>query len=99
MFKRVLSAFVALILSLPAAAQLETWKIDPNHSASQFAVRHMGISTVRGQFNKTTGTVEYDPKDPSKDTIDVVIDAASVDTRIEARDKDVRSPRFLDVEK
>src|SRR5512144_2956626 len=99
MFKRVLSAFVALILSLPAAAQLETWKIDPNHTASQFSVRHLGISTVRGQFMKTTGTVMYDPADPSKTQIDVTIDASSVDTRVQMRDNDLRSDHFFDVAK
>ena len=81
------------------AAETQTWQIDPNHTASQFSVRHLGISTVRGQFMKTTGTVVYDPADPSKTQVDVTIDTASVDTRVEFRDKDVRSPRFLDVEK
>jgi polyisoprenoid-binding protein YceI len=59
----------------------------------------MGISTVRGAFSKLSGTVQYDPNDPSKTTIDVTIDANSIDTRVEARDKDLRSPRFFDVEK
>ncbi|HVP43497.1 MAG TPA: YceI family protein [Terriglobales bacterium] len=97
--RNLLWALCVLVLSLPAAAQLETWKIDPNHTASQFAARHFGISTVRGQFNKTTGTVAYDPKDPAKTVIDITIDAASVNTRIEMRDNDLRSPNFLDVQK
>jgi len=41
--------FLAVMASF-CAAQTETWKIDPAHSAVQFSVRHMGISTVRGQF-------------------------------------------------
>jgi len=69
------------------------------HSASQFSVRHLGISTVRGQFMKTTGTIVYDPADVSKTQIDVSIDAASVDTRVQMRDNDLRSPHFLDVAK
>ena len=80
-------------------AETQTWQIDPNHSASQFSVRHLGISTVRGVFQKTTGTVVYDPADPTKDQIDVTIDASSVDTRVERRDNDLRSPNFLDVAK
>lgn len=82
-----------------AAAQSTTWKIDPNHSASQFSVKHLGISTVRGVFQKTAGTVIYDVADPSKTQIDATIDATSVDTRVEMRDKDLRSPNFLDVAK
>jgi polyisoprenoid-binding protein YceI len=80
-------------------AQVETWKIDPNHSAAQFSVKHLAISTVRGQFQKVSGTVAYDPADVSKTAIDVTIDAASVDTRIDMRDTDLRSPNFFDVQK
>jgi len=90
---------VAVALAISASAQVETWQIDPNHSAAQFAVRHNGISTVRGAFAKTTGTVQYDPSDPTKTVIDVTIDANSIDTRVEPRDKDLRSPNFFDVEK
>src|SRR5580700_7763068 len=49
-----------------AFAQVETWKIDPAHSAAQFAVRHMGISTVRGEFKKISGSAGYDIADPAK---------------------------------
>lgn len=96
-FWLVLAAVAAL--TIPAAAQVDTWQIDPNHSAAQFAVKHMGISTVRGAFSKVSGSVQYDPSDPSKTAIDVTIDTNSIDTRVEARDKDLRSPRFFDVEK
>jgi polyisoprenoid-binding protein YceI len=83
----------------PAAAQTETWRLDPPHSAAQFAVRHMGLSTVRGTFTKVTGEVQYAAADPSKSSLDVTIDAASVDTRVEMRDNDVRSEHFLDTAK
>lgn len=96
---RVIStAALAAALSLPAAAA-STWQIDPNHSSAQFAVRHLAISTVRGAFTKVNGTVQFDDKDISKSTVDVTIDATSVDTRVEARDKDLRSDHFFDVEK
>lgn len=85
--------------AIPASAQLDTWQIDPNHSAAQFAVKHMGISTVRGAFSKISGTVQYDPSDPSKTVIDVTIDTNSIDTRVDPRDKDLRSDHFFDVEK
>jgi len=89
----------AIAFTASAFAQAMTWKIDPNHSAAQFSVRHMGISTVRGAFTKVSGTVTYDPADPSKTSIDVSIDASSVDTRVEMRDNDLRSPNFFDVAK
>ncbi len=82
-----------------AAAQTETWHLDPPHSAAQFAVRHMGLSTVRGTFTKVNGEVQYSAADPSKSSLDVTIDAASVDTRVEMRDNDVRSAHFLDTAK
>jgi polyisoprenoid-binding protein YceI len=95
----LLTAVVALAVILPAAAQTQSWNIDPSHSAAQFSVRHMGISTVRGSFTKVSGTVQYDPANPAKTTIDATIDAASVDTHVERRDSDLRSPNFFDVAK
>jgi polyisoprenoid-binding protein YceI len=90
---------VGAFLSAVLAAEPAIWKIDPNHSAAQFSVRHMMISTVRGQFQKMTGTAEYDPAAPAKSSVDITIDAASVDTRQEMRDKDLKSNNFFDVEK
>jgi len=87
------------IANAPVAAQTETWYLDPPHSAAQFSVRHMGISTVRGTFTKVSGDVKYSPSDPSKSSVEVTIDANSVDTRVERRDNDLRSPHFLDVAK
>jgi polyisoprenoid-binding protein YceI len=94
-----LSLIGAVLLAVSTTAHAETWQIDPPHAAAHFAVRHMGISTVRGAFTKVGGTVQYDPADLAKTSIDVTIDAASIDTRFEMRDKDLRSPNFLDVEK
>jgi polyisoprenoid-binding protein YceI len=97
---RAISATVlAAALSLPAAAATSTWQIDPNHSAAQFAVRHLGLSTVRGAFTKVSGTIQFDDKDVSKSSVEVTIDAASVDTRVPDRDKDLRGDHFFDVEK
>jgi polyisoprenoid-binding protein YceI len=92
-------ACLLCIANAPVAAQTETWHLDPPHSAAQFSVRHMGISTVRGTFTKVSGDVKYSPSDPSQSSIDVMIDASSVDTRVEMRDNDVRGPHFLDVAK
>jgi polyisoprenoid-binding protein YceI len=93
---RIRLALAALIVfALPAAAQVGTWQLDPYHSAAQFAVHHGGISIVRGAFSKLSGTVQYDPANPSK----TVIDANTVDTRVEPRDNDLRSVNFFDVAK
>ena len=92
-----LTAGLAAALSLPAAAANSNWQIDPAHSSAQFSVRHMAISTVRGAFSKVTGTIVFDDKDISKSTIDVTIDANSVDTRVPDRDNDLRSEKFFDV--
>jgi polyisoprenoid-binding protein YceI len=92
----IIGTFTLIFSSLLAA---DTWKIDGNHTAAQFAVKHMGISTVRGAFTKVSGTVDYDAQDVSKSMIDVTIDANSVDTRVEMRDNDLRSDHFFDVAK
>ena len=57
-----------------------SWKIDPAHSEVNFAVRHMMISEVRGQFEKFDGTVEFDEDKPENTRVDVQIDAASINT-------------------
>ena len=80
-----------------ADAQSQTWTIDPNHTAAQFAVKHLVVSTVRGQFARTTGTIVWDAKDIRTIAVQVTIDAASVDTRVTMRDNDLRSTNFFDV--
>ena len=92
-------ASTALLLAVSAAAQVQTWKIDPNHTAAQFSVRHMGISTVRGAFTKVSGSVEYDPSNVAKSSVEAAIETASVDTRVEMRDNDLRSANWFDAAK
>jgi polyisoprenoid-binding protein YceI len=89
---------MANLASLRAMGQNETWYLDPAHSAAEFSVRHMGISNVRGTFTKVGGTVT-NPGDPSKASVDVTIDASSVDSRVQRRDDDLRSDHFFDVAK
>jgi polyisoprenoid-binding protein YceI len=90
---------ITLLVTTAATAQIQAWNIDPNHTAAQFSVRHLGISTVRGAFTKVTGTVQYDSANPAKTVIDATIDANSIDTRVEMRDNDLRSPHFFDAAK
>ena len=90
---------VALLTSLSALAQTSNWNIDPAHSTAQFTVRHLGISNVTGSFTKVTGSVVLNEKDITQSQVSASIDVNSVDTRVEMRDKDLRSPNFFDVEK
>src|SRR5580692_4672464 len=99
MSRFVLTFVTTVALGVTAAAQAGTWQIDPNHSSAQFSVKHLGVSTVRGAFTKVTGSAKYDPADPSHLSLDATIDTASVDTRVEMRDNDLRSPHFFDVQK
>lgn len=99
MFRIALTIVAVFAVSAMAAGQTGTWQIDPNHSAAQFSVRHLSVSTVRGAFTKVSGSAIYDAAEPSKDSLDVTIDASSIDTRVQMRDNDLRSPNFLDVQK
>jgi polyisoprenoid-binding protein YceI len=74
------------------------WQIDPAHSHVEFAVKHMMISTVRGQFDRFSGTVEFDEQNPANTTLDVDIETASINTKVDDRDNHLRSPDFLNAE-
>ena len=88
------------VLSLCAAAlAADEFKIDPNHSSVNFAVAHMGVSTVVGRFTSFTGNITLDDKDVSKSSVSVAIKTASINTDVTARDNDLRSPNYFDVEK
>lgn len=76
-----------------------TYQIDPQHSAAQFKVRHMMIANVKGEFDKVSGTVDFDPANLAAAKIDAVIDVASVSTRETDRDNHLKSADFFDVAK
>jgi polyisoprenoid-binding protein YceI len=90
---------LVVVIAAPIAASADTWQIDPGHSTVGFTVRHMTISSVRGQFDKFTGTITSKGSDPASVSIDVTIDTASIDTRSSDRDADLKSANFLDVAK
>lgn len=97
--KRAAWLSLALVTLLPTIAQASTWDIDPAHSSVEFSVRHMMVSTVKGRFPKVSGAVEIDDKNITKSSVEVSIDAASVDTREPKRDGHLMSPDFFDVAK
>lgn len=79
-------------------AKLKTWQLDASHSSVEFAVTHMMFATVRGRFKKLTGTILVDEENPDRSSVEIEIDAASIDTGSPDRDQHLRSADFLDVE-
>ena len=76
-----------------------TWTIDPSHSSVGFSARYMGLTTVRGRFEKYDATFDIDPEDLINSRARVEVDMASVDTANDKRDEHLRSPDFFDVER
>jgi polyisoprenoid-binding protein YceI len=95
---KLLASVLALVPALALAAPT-TFNIDPSHSQVGFAVKHLVISTVRGQFAKYEGKVAVDDADPTRSTVEATIDVASLDTRVADRDAHLKSPDFFDVAK
>jgi polyisoprenoid-binding protein YceI len=92
----VLATAGTLAAVTQAIAAPETYTIDPAHSAVGFSIRHL-FSRVPGRFTKFEGKIVVDRDDFTKSSVDVSIDAASIDTNEPARDKHLKSPDFFDV--
>jgi polyisoprenoid-binding protein YceI len=75
-----------------------TWNIDASHSGINFSIRHMVFAKVRGRFASYTGSIRLDDDDVTRSSVDVSIDAASIDTGTPQRDTHLRSPDFFDAE-
>lgn len=86
-------------LSVPSLALAADYEIDASHSSAQFAVKHMMVTNVRGEFTKLSGTVNLDDKDLKKSKIEATIDATTINTREPKRDEHLRSPDFFDTAK
>jgi polyisoprenoid-binding protein YceI len=96
--RRIATWTAALLLAAsPAAASV--WEFDSAHSAAQFSVTHMMVTTVRGQFSGVQGTVEIADDNPANIKVDATIDATTIDTRQSKRDAHLKSADFFDVEK
>jgi len=89
---------VASLLALPAGALARPLTVDPSHTSVSFQIRHL-FTNVSGRFDKFEGSIEFDPEKPEATKIDGSIDAASIDTDNEKRDKHLRAADFFDVEK
>ncbi|MBI3314020.1 MAG: polyisoprenoid-binding protein [Candidatus Omnitrophica bacterium] len=81
-----------------SAVWAATYEVDPDHTTVTFKIRHL-FSNVRGNFNQFEGKIDYDPEKPETWKTTATIQAASIDTNVEPRDKHLRGPDFFDVEK
>ena len=99
MRRRIILVAAVLCLAAPGLLHAAPWEFDPAHTGVQFKVRHLMVSSVRGDFEKVSGKIVYDEADVTKSTADITIDAASINTRVAKRDEHLRSPDFLDAAK
>lgn len=101
--KRLVLAGLAFAAAAAAQMQPSTagdvWRIDTNHSAAFFSVRHLMISTVRGQFNGVTGLIHYDPAHVAADAVEASIDCRTLNTGVAKRDEQMKGPDFFDTKK
>jgi polyisoprenoid-binding protein YceI len=74
------------------------WQLDPYHTQVEFSAKHLGMMTVRGSFDEVSATADIDPEHPETASVEVTISAGSIRTNNPARDNDLRSANFLDVE-
>jgi polyisoprenoid-binding protein YceI len=95
----VLVVGLAAITCPVVHAQAVMWRIDTLHSSAQFSVKHMMISTVRGQFGGVKGMVSYDPKNLTASTVEATIDCSTLNTGEPKRDNDLKGTEFFDVKR
>ena len=97
--KRLAAVFVALaVAGLGAAASAATYAVSKPHSRATFKIRHW-VSSVEGRFDSVDGVIRYDPKNPAASSVEMTVDAKSVNTNNQTRDNDLRSDHFFEVEK
>lgn len=78
-------------------AQAASWKIDPDHSAARFTIKHMTVSNVHGSFGDVTGEAVFDTEDLKKFALDITVGIDSIDTGVQKRDDHLRSADFFEV--
>ncbi|HWO57868.1 MAG TPA: YceI family protein [bacterium] len=97
MLKR-LALIAVMVTGMAVSVQAENYVFDRAHSYIGFAVTHFGLSRVKGNFSDFNGTINYDPANPAKSMVEVTVQAASIDTKAESRDKHLKSPDFFAVD-
>ena len=104
--RKLLSRIALATVALPvfwsiharALAAPVSYTVDPKHTYAAFEIDHLGLSTARGTFDRTTGTIVLDIEKKSGQ-IEVVIDTASIDTGLAKRDEHLRAPEFFNVDR
>ena len=89
----------ALMMAGSLVAQSSSWTIDSAHSGVEFQIKHLGVSTVRGNFSGVTGAVVWDDKNVGASYVDAVVDATTITTGQAKRDEHLKSSDFFDVAK
>lgn len=101
--RRSLLPALALVMVLPSAtaarAAAAVYAIDSAHSSAEFTIKHMLVDNVVGTITNLQGTINLDPADPAKSSVDVTLDVNTISTREEKRDQHLKSPDFFDVAK
>jgi len=95
--KKVFTAVLSAMLIAPSA-WADTYVIDPVHSSVSFRVKHV-VGKVTGRFKQFEGSINYDPAKAAITSADATIQAATIDTGVDKRDADLRSPHYFDVQK
>ncbi len=76
-----------------------TWQLDTYHTQVEFSAKHLGMMTVRGYFAEVSATGDINPEAPETSSVQATISTASIRTHNDARDNDLRSSNFLEVDK
>jgi polyisoprenoid-binding protein YceI len=97
MKKQLTAALAASSLALPLFAA-DSYPVDPNHTFASYEVTHLGYSTQRGRFDKTSGTIVLD-RDARTGSVDITIDAASINIGNKKLEEHLRSEDFFAVER
>ena len=93
-----LALALALLVPVLAAAETAVYKVDPDHSAIGFSIRHF-VSNIPGRFKEFDGTIKYDKQNPAASSVEFTVPAASIDTGNTDRDNHLRGADFFDVQK
>jgi polyisoprenoid-binding protein YceI len=95
--QKLLPTLLALaVLPVAGRADVSTWNIDSAHAQTGFSVKHLVISTVKGEFAKTSGVLKLDDKDLTRSSVEATIDATTINTRLADRDTHLKSPDLFD---
>ena len=97
--KKGMMLLAGMVLSISLAGAVwaaDVFTVDAPHSSIGFAVKHLMVAKVTGGFSDFKGDIQFSTADLANSKFDFVIQAASIDTRNESRDKHLKSPDFFD---